>query len=201
MPDRAVLAVVPIPGLPSDSLGNYLACLGLLRSSSRKWPTVRICWREGVLQVVGGPSTFGELCEYLMLIAAERSWTPYERGWTEAQKKSTKAKSGAALAIWQSSADEDVLELLAAHAVPAARVSFNPLLGSGGNAGKRDFADGWKKATNTLSFVNLLRDGGPQEQDQKRENLPTRRYRVPVPNGKVSRSSYWARRGAGCSKN
>lgn len=151
MPDRVVLPVVPIPGLPSHSLGNYLACLGLLRSSSRKWPTVRICWREGVLQVVGGPSTFGELCEYLMLIAAERSWTPYKRGWTEAQKKSTKAKSGAALGIWQSSADEDVLELLAAHAVPAARVSFNPLLGSGGNAGKRDFADGWKKATNTLA--------------------------------------------------
>ena len=75
---------------------------------------------------------------------------PYERGWADAQKASTKAKSGAKLALWQAGADEADLELFAAHADPALRVYFNPLLGSGGNAGKRAFADGSKKATETL---------------------------------------------------
>ncbi len=149
--DSVKLPVVPIPGLPPDSLGNYLASIGLLRSLARKWPSVRIAWRDNALQVVGGPSTLGELCGGLMCIAAKRAWTPYERGWADAQKKSTKAKSGRALALWQASAEECTLELFTAHAVPAARISFNPILGSGGNAGKRDFSDGWEQAIDALA--------------------------------------------------
>src|SRR5690606_19968684 len=71
--------------------------------------------------------------------------------WSDAQKKGTKAKSGTPLAHWQAEAQEDRLPLFAAHAVPHARVSFNPLLGSGGNAGRRDFAAGWRKAVDALA--------------------------------------------------
>jgi CRISPR-associated protein Csx17 len=145
------MATVPLPGLAPESLGNYLASLGILRVLSRKWPSVRAAWHEGVFHIVGGPTRFEELLDAISEVAANREWSPYDRGWADAQKKSTKAKSGKHLALWQSFAEEQALELLAAHAVPAERVSFNPLLGSGGNAGKRDFAKGWKAAVDALA--------------------------------------------------
>jgi CRISPR-associated protein Csx17 len=123
----------------------------LLRLLARNWPSVRIAWREDTLQIVAGPASIEAVLDELMSVAGKRSWTPYGRRWTEAQKKSTKAKSGAALALWQAFADEDVLELLVAHVVPTARLNFNPLLGTGGNAGKRDFSAGWEKAITSLA--------------------------------------------------
>jgi CRISPR-associated protein Csx17 len=118
---------------------------------ARKWPSVRIAWRDHVLNVVGGPTSLDDLRDELGCVADKRAWTPYQRGWADDQKKSTKAKSGMPLAVWQAGAGEQSLELFAAHAVPQARVSFNPLLGSGGNAGKRDFSDGWKRAVEALA--------------------------------------------------
>lgn len=147
----ARLSAVPLPGLRPDSLGNYLASLGLLRLLARKWPSVRIAWRDHVLYVVGGPASRDDLFAELGCVADKGAWTPYQRQWAVEQKKSTKAKSGMHLAIWQATAEEQSLELFAAHAVPHARVSFNPLLGSGGNAGKRAFSDGWKQAVEALA--------------------------------------------------
>ncbi|MCK9538300.1 type I-U CRISPR-associated protein Csx17 [Dokdonella sp.] len=155
------LPVLPLPGLVPDSLGNYLASLGLLRVLSRRWPSTRIAWRDEVLQVVGGPTTIDELLEELVRIAntqvesevSKREWTQYDKAWSDAQKKGTKAKSGAPLALWQAEAQEAQLPFFAAHAVPHARVSFNPLLGSGGNAGRRDFAAGWQKAVDALAVA------------------------------------------------
>jgi len=151
------LPTLALPGLSPDSLGNYLASLGLLRVLSRKWPSTRIAWLNGVLRVVGGPPTLDELLNELVRIADSRDWTRYnkkdekKKEWSDAQKESTKAKSGTPLALWQAKAPESQLQLFAAHAVPHARVSFNPLLGSGGNAGRRDFAAGWKKAVEALA--------------------------------------------------
>jgi CRISPR-associated protein Csx17 len=153
------LRVLALPGLSPDSLGNYLASLGLLRVLSREWPTIRIAWRDGVLQVVGGPRTLDELVDELVRIAntqlnpdgCNREWTQYDKAWSDAQKRGTKAKSGAPLALWQAEAQEEQLPFFAAHAVPHARVSFNPLLGSGGNAGRRDFAAGWQRAVDALA--------------------------------------------------
>lgn len=147
------LPVLALPGLSPDSLGNYLASLGLLRVLSRRWPSTRIAWRDGVLQVVGGPPTLEELLDELMRLASNREWTQYDRAWSDVQKKATKAKSGTPLALWQAEAREDQLPLFVAHAVPHARVSFNPLLGSGGNAGRRDFAAGWRKAVDALAVA------------------------------------------------
>ena len=145
------LPVLALPGLSPDSLGNYLASLGLLRVLSRKWPSVRIAWRDEVLQVIGGPPSMEELLDELVRVASGREWTEYGKAWSDAQKKGTKAKSGEPLALWQAHADENQLELFAAHAVPHTRVSFNPLLGSGGNAGRRDFAAGWRQAVDALA--------------------------------------------------
>jgi CRISPR-associated protein Csx17 len=155
------LPVLVLPGLSPDSLGNYLASLGLLRVLSRRWPSTRIAWRDEVLQVVGGPPTLDDLLDELLRIAAtqadsdvcKREWTQYDKAWSDEQKTGTKAKSGAPLALWQAEAQETQLQFFAAHAVPHARVSFNPLLGSGGNAGRRDFAAGWNKAVDALAAV------------------------------------------------
>ncbi|WP_249399240.1 type I-G CRISPR-associated protein Cas8g1/Csx17 [Chloracidobacterium thermophilum] len=146
-----------LPGLSPDSLGNYLASLGLLRVLSRNWTRTRIAWLNGVLRVVGGPPTLDELLNELVRIADSRDWTRYnkkdekKKEWSDAQKEGREAKSGTPLALWQAKAPESQLQLFAAHAVPHARVSFNPLLGSGGNAGRRDFAAGWKKAVEALA--------------------------------------------------
>lgn len=153
------LPVLTLPGLSPDSLGHYLASLGLLRVLSRKWPSTRIAWRDEVLQVVGGPPTLDELLDELVRVAGtqgesdarNREWSQYDKLWSDAQKKGTKAKSAEPLALWQAEAPESLLQLFAAHAVPHARVTFNPLLGSGGNAGRRDFSDGWKRAVDALT--------------------------------------------------
>jgi CRISPR-associated protein Csx17 len=122
----------------------------LLRLLAPRWPDVRIAWKDEVLHVVGGPDSLDALLNQLLEVAANNNWTPYERGWVEKQKKSTKRRSGAPLAEWQAEAPEEHLELFAAHIVPRDRAHFNPLLGSGGNAGKRAFSDGWTKAVDEL---------------------------------------------------
>lgn len=160
------LPALALPGLSPDSLGNYLASLGLLRVLARKWPSTRIAWRDEVLQVIGGPTSLDELLDELVRIAAtqsdsdvsKREWTQYDKAWSDAQKEGTKSKSGVPLAAWQATAKESAVQLFAAHAVPHSRVSFNPLLGSGGNAGRRDFAAGWRKAVSALeSAISALK--------------------------------------------
>lgn len=151
MPAELRIPVLALAGLSPYSLGNYLASLGLLRVLARKWPSTRIAWRDEVLHVVGGAPTLDALLDEFVRVATAREWTQYDKAWSDAQKKGTKIKSGEPLALWQAQADEQHLKLFAAHAVPHARVTFSPLLGSGGNAGKRDFAAGWKQAVDALA--------------------------------------------------
>lgn len=151
------LSTVALPGLRPDSLGNYLATLGLLRLLARKWPEVRIAWKDGVLHVVGGPDSLDALLDQLFEVGTKKGWTPYERGWAGKQKECTQAKSGRPLAEWQGEVCEGTLEMFIAHAVPTAReVHFNPLLGRGGIAdrlgkSRRVFANGWEKAVRELA--------------------------------------------------
>lgn len=168
----STLLAIPVPGLRPTSLGAYLAALGLMKVLARSWPDVRAAWRDDVLYVIGGPADRDRLVDSLITVADQASWTPYERGWADAQKASTKAKSGAQLALWQAEVREAELELFAAHATPASRVYFNPLLGSGGNAGKRAFSDGWKKATDALkplqpSAKKLSKKNGANADDRR----------------------------------
>ncbi len=144
------LLAVPLPGLRPTSLGNYLATLGLLRVVSRRWSWVRLAWRDGIPCLVGGPVSLDELLDALIRCAGNREWTSYELAWQPKQKEATKAKSGEPIALWRAIADEAMLTKLDSHIVPAAHLYFNPLLGSGGNAGKRKFSDGWGKAVAEL---------------------------------------------------
>jgi CRISPR-associated protein Csx17 len=154
------LPVLALPGLSPDSLGNYLASLGLLRVLSRTWPSTRIAWRAEVLQVVGGPPTLDALLNEVVQIASERAWTPYVRRWADAQKKSselaqkptTKATSGVPFALWQAEAAENLLDGFTAHVVAhGAGRSMNPILGKAGKIGQRDFAKGWARAADLLA--------------------------------------------------
>jgi len=77
------LPAIPIPGVRPDSLGNYLASLGLLRVLARTWPEVRIAWKEEVLHVVAGPDSLDAVLDELVNVATKNTWTPYERGWVK----------------------------------------------------------------------------------------------------------------------
>lgn len=185
------LPALALPGLLPDSLGSYLASLGLLRALSRKWPSTRIAWRDEVLQVVGGPAALDELLDELVRVASERAWTPYVRDWSREQKESselaqkpkTKAMSGVPFALWQGKASEDLLDLFTAHVVAHdAGRSMNPILGKAGKIGQRDFAKGWARAADLLSSrkpskqakKELLKDvatTGSTEASRKRAEL------------------------------
>ncbi|MBI4663600.1 MAG: type I-U CRISPR-associated protein Csx17, partial [Verrucomicrobia bacterium] len=145
------LTVLPLPGLHLDSLGLCLSALGLLSLCSRRWASVRGGWRGAVFYIAGGPTTESELIEFLAGIGERGEWSNYQKGWDEHQKADTKAKSATNTARWRArEAEEEMLPLLQSHISPAARLSFNPLFGTGGNAGKRDFAIGWGKATTAI---------------------------------------------------
>lgn len=144
------LPAVALHGLRPTSLGSYLASLGVLRVAARKWPSVRLAWPGEAPSLVAGPADVEELTNYLCEVAQESSWTEYRLSWADVQKRGTKAKSVELLAVWRAEAEEREVERLDAHVVAAARQFFNPLLGSGGNAGKRKFADGWAKAVTAL---------------------------------------------------
>lgn len=171
---RMRLAALPLPGLRPTSLGSYLATLGVLRLTHRRWPGVRLAWRDDIPHLVGGPEKLDSLLGFLVDVARDGSWTPYELSWQVEQKKATKTKSGEPITLWRATADEDLLRQLDAHIIAGARLFFNPLLGSGGNAGKRKFSDGWSKAKEVLqrhlqasSSVDVSRNkkaGGVQSQ-------------------------------------
>jgi len=162
------LPVLALPGLSPDSLGNYLASLGLLRVLSRRWPSTRTAWRDEVLQVVGGPLTLDELLDELVRIASDRAWTTYVREWEDAQAKSselarkpkTKTTSGVPFALWQAQAAEHLLDGFSAHVVPhGTGRSMNPILGNAGKIGQRDFAKGWERAAELLAPPNPSKPG------------------------------------------
>ncbi len=125
------LPALALPGLSPDSLGNYLASLGLLRVLSRKWPSTRIGWRDEVLRVIGGPTSLDELLDELVRIAStqvssdvsKREWNQYDTAWSEDQKKGTKAKSGRRSRSGWRKRPKHNFDLFAAHAVPHARVT------------------------------------------------------------------------------
>jgi CRISPR-associated protein Csx17 len=155
------LSVIALPGLSPDSLGNYLASLGLLRVLSRRWPSTRIAWRDEVLQVVGGPPTLDALLDELVRVAGQRAWAPYERGWLAEQTKGTKLgqnknaapQAGTPIAEWRAKQPEDAVVMLDSHIVATTRQMFNPLTGNGGSVGNRDFSDGWKLAVDAIAHV------------------------------------------------
>ena len=136
-----------IPVLSSDSLGNFLAALGVLSVCARKWPQVRCSWRDDRFVLHRGPESLDQLADWLLEIAASSSWTNYAKSWSDRQKKDTTKKTDTLTAQWRAGkAEEEELLSFSSHIVTTNRLQFNPLFGSGGNAGRRDFAKGWNDA-------------------------------------------------------
>lgn len=121
------LQVVRCGGLRPETLGDYLAGLGLLAALTPWRPGVRACWREGCLTLAGAGLDAGELTTFL-----RDQWqpTPYERWW----------KGKKVLGPERSTATLAQVRLLDCHIVSrGTRNVYNPVLGSGGNVGRRDF--------------------------------------------------------------
>ena len=145
------LPVVSFTGLSADSLGTYLASLGLFSLAARKWPSVRASWRNGRFCFVGGPTALKDVVDFVGEVGEESDWTEYQKPWDQDKKKDVKAKTSMRTARWRATeADEKSLPSFGAHLALDGRVRMNPLLGTGGNAGKRDFAKGWAQAVNTI---------------------------------------------------
>ena len=150
-PPSKQLAALHLPGLNLDSLGNYLAAIGLLCLAKRKWPTVRGCWNDECFVLVGGPSSLDALEPLLHEIAEAKQWSTYEKTWETSQKADTKAQSAMNTNLWRSrDADEAELSMSQAHIATGQKLNFNPVFGNGGIAGNRDFAKGWNRAVTLL---------------------------------------------------
>lgn len=149
------LTTIPIPGLMPDTLGNYLASLGLLRIISRKWSNARCCWRDGVFTLLGN-FAFDEITDFIQTIAEEDTWTPYSKSWDAQQKKDTKLAQAKKpimnVAAWraQEASEADAI-LSQSHLIPGSKLSFNPMFGNGGSIGNRDFTAGWDAAKQALT--------------------------------------------------
>ena len=145
------LAVLPLPGLHLDSLGLGLTALGLLSLCTRRWSSVRGGWRGSVFYLAGGPATEDDLLNYIAGIGERGEWSSYQKHWDKHQQADTDNQSGSITAKWRAlEADEALLATFQAHISTGDRLSFNPLFGTGGNAGRRNFPEGWRKATSAI---------------------------------------------------
>jgi CRISPR-associated protein Csx17 len=139
------LRVLRFAGIRPDNLGNYLAGLGLLSalSSNLEWRGLRGCWRDGCFVISACELTREQVESYLL-----NHWkpTPYSRWWADKQKADTKAKGDQN--IWRARSTEAIcnVRLLDSHIVGVRRNQFNPVLGTGGNIGKRDLAKAYETA-------------------------------------------------------
>lgn len=145
------LPVVSFNGLNADSLGTYLASLGLFSLAIRRWPKVRACWRNASFCLVGGPMKMDDIVEFLNKIGEKHEWTQYDKPWDKSKREDVKKKTSERTMLWRAlAAEEELLPAFGAHLALDGRVRMNPLLGTGGNAGKRDFAKGWKIAVQNI---------------------------------------------------
>jgi len=131
------LSALTFAGIRPDSLGSYLVGLGLLSALAAKLPAVRGCWHNGCFALLEDGLTREQLESYLL---DEWQSIAYARWWSDKQKADTKAKADKNL--WKARSTESVVNarFLDAHIVGVGRNQFNPVLGTGGNIGKRDLA-------------------------------------------------------------
>ena len=155
-PADAPWPVVPLPGLMPDSLGGYLASLGLLAVATRVWPAVRACWHGGQFTLVRGPRDQEELVGVIAEVGNQGTWRPFTETWKKEKElfaklqAAKKPDSTAPLLDWRAQmADEDELALFQAHLAVARSARANPLLRNPG--GRRSFHSGWQDATRQLA--------------------------------------------------
>lgn len=148
--ERSPLPLVSCPGLHLDDLGSYLASLGLLEVAARTWPGVRGAFQDRGFCLVGGPRDRAELATAVRAVARAGGFRRYDRAWLASQGRDTKAGSANNVSAWRSGCSEEECDLLDAHLLPVTRLCYNPVLGTGGNSGRRDFAKGWAEAVGAV---------------------------------------------------
>ncbi len=142
------LRAFTLDGINVDSLGHYLAGLGVLSAAAQRWPTIRACWHQGRFKLLSDEAA--DLNEITKFLLTEWTPTPYERWWSTAQKADTKAKTSFNLWDERNARSIEEVRLVDAHVVGLGRNCFNPVLGTGGNVGKRDLAKAWNDAAKLL---------------------------------------------------
>lgn len=140
------LRIIPFPGIHVDSLGHYLMGLGLLRAASVRSPATRAVWRKGVFHLV---ADFNQ-DELTTFLSTEWKPTEFVRWWAQAQEAD---KGRVARETWRMRSQSSVESVRVGDCVvfPVARNQFNPLFGTGGNVGRRDFEKGWEEANRLRS--------------------------------------------------
>ena len=137
-------ASVQLPGVRPDSLGGYLAAIGILRAlaQSAEMADARGFWSDGVFAISLQAKSFDYSSLRYYLLAG---WDPttFNKWWGETQKES-KERPGAVARARATVSDERVDELDALMVQSNDRRVFNDILGTGGNVGKRNFAAIWK---------------------------------------------------------
>jgi len=143
------LNAIRLPGLNTDSMGNYLVAIGTLAVSARRWPSIRGCWLEREFVLLSRDFNDSAMLRQYLL----NDWTPtdYERWWTASQKADTKAKASTRIREERSTRSLADVALLDAHIIGTGRNVFNPVLGTGGNVGKRDLTKAFREALKLLS--------------------------------------------------
>ncbi len=153
------LRVLRFDGLHPDTLGHYFAALGLL---GRRRSTV-----GGGAGLLAG-STVPSLTRVAYRAAGEGlparclAADPLRAMVGGCQKADTKAKSSSELWRLRNSHSVQEVQVLEAHIVGLSRNQFNPVFGTGGTMGQRDFADVWceclKKARPAIKPAKAVAD-------------------------------------------
>ncbi len=92
-----------------------------------------------------------EVVSFVSEIGKESKWSLYDRPWDKNKKADAAKKTSTQTARWRAlEAEERSLSAFGAHLALDGRIRMNPLLGTGGNAGKRDFVKGWKDAVQVI---------------------------------------------------
>lgn len=147
------LSAVPLPGLTLDTLGLYLAALGLLRILSREWPSIRGCWRNGIFHIIAAKISIESINEYLLSLQ-DADWPEFEESWkkeADQTEKNRKSKSASLtdrsptipLLLYRTELPEDKLINFDTHIVVSRSSVKNPLLKNPG--GQRDPHKNWRK--------------------------------------------------------
>ena len=169
------LRVLQFDGMHPDTMGNYFSALGLLAAIGQQWPDVRGCWRDRRFLLLHETLTEQQVKNHLRDI-----WQPtrYERWWGDAQKADTKAKSSSEVGRLRNIRSVQEVQVLESHLVGLSRNQFNPVFGTGGTLGQRDFADVWceclKKARPATKPANAAADASAKPTTSPRKKSKAR---------------------------
>jgi CRISPR-associated protein Csx17 len=161
------LKSISFDGVRPDSLGNYFVGLGLLSALSKKWQSIRGCWRNGRFCALERDIS-RKAVEYYLL----NEWIPtdYERWWKESQEKSKKNPK----IIWSERSSQDLNKVvhLDAHIITVERNQFNPIFGTGGNIGKRNLAKTYREALDLIDPPMLKSSKNARKSSEQSPSSP-----------------------------